>query len=241
MKSVCTGPDSSSQLSKFLEGYSQGRKKNSAGILGDQSKPTWNCPSVIRNLIESWLISKMLVLVEGSGGCLGVHAAHESGSWTFSPLLAFIEQTGVRSLQPGFPRGSVVKNFLANAGDMGDASSIPGLGRSPREGNGIPLQYSCLEYPMDRGAWWATVHEATKSRTQLRDWTRTHAHKAAPAWLLPSYLRSWITLSTVFFPVHFCNHVIYFNVCLWPIHTNVWQKPSQYCNYSPIKINQYIF
>ena len=49
----------------------------------------------------------------------------------------------------------MVKNLPAYAGDLG---SIPGSGRSPREGNGNPLQYSCLENPMDRGAWWATVH-----------------------------------------------------------------------------------
>ena len=48
-------------------------------------------------------------------------------------------------------------------------SSIPGSGRSPGEGNGNPLQYSCLENPMDRGAWWATVHGVAKSRTQLSD------------------------------------------------------------------------
>ena len=52
-------------------------------------------------------------------------------------------------LNEGFPGGSVVKNLLANAGDAG---LIPGLGRSPGEGNGNPLQYSCLENPMDRGA-----------------------------------------------------------------------------------------
>ena len=52
----------------------------------------------------------------------------------------------------------VVKNPPANAGDRRDAGSIPGLGRSPGEGNGNPLQDSCLENLMDRGAWWATVH-----------------------------------------------------------------------------------
>ena len=51
-----------------------------------------------------------------------------------------------------FPGGSVVKNLPASAGDMGDAGSIPGWGRSPGEENGYPLQYSCLENPMDRGA-----------------------------------------------------------------------------------------
>ena len=64
----------------------------------------------------------------------------------------------------GFPGGSEVKVSACNAGDLG---SIPGSGRSPGEGNGNPVQYSCLENPMDRGARWAAVHGATKSRTQL--------------------------------------------------------------------------
>ena len=59
----------------------------------------------------------------------------------------------------GFPGGSVVKNLHANARDT---SLIPGLGRSPGEGNGSPFQYSCLGNPMDRGAWRATVHGVTK-------------------------------------------------------------------------------
>ena len=56
----------------------------------------------------------------------------------------------------------VVKSPLANAGDVRDMGSIPGWGRSPREGNGNPLQYSCLKNPMDRGAWRAIVHRVTK-------------------------------------------------------------------------------
>ena len=55
----------------------------------------------------------------------------------------------------------------ANEGDVGHVGSIPGLGSSPGEGNGNPLQYSCLENSMGRGAWWATVHGVTKSRTRL--------------------------------------------------------------------------
>ena len=58
-----------------------------------------------------------------------------------------------------FPGGSVVKNLLANVGDTG---SIPGSGRSPGKGNGIPLQYSCPGNPMNRGAWRATVHGVAK-------------------------------------------------------------------------------
>ena len=67
---------------------------------------------------------------------------------------------------PGFPGGSEVKESACNVGDLG---SIPRSGRSPGEGNGNPLQYSCLENPMNGGAWWATVHGVTKSRTQLSD------------------------------------------------------------------------
>ena len=65
----------------------------------------------------------------------------------------------------GFPRGAVVKNPPANVGNKGDKGSIPGLERSPGGENGNPLQYSCLENSMDRGALQATVHEATKSWT----------------------------------------------------------------------------
>ena len=67
-----------------------------------------------------------------------------------------------KKLEPGFPGGSVGKNQPANAGDTG---SIHGLGRSPREGNGNPLQYFCPGNPMDRRAWWATVHGVEKSQT----------------------------------------------------------------------------
>ena len=59
----------------------------------------------------------------------------------------------------GSPDDSVEKNLPANAGDMG---SIPGLGKSSGEGNGSPLQYSCLRNPMDKGDWWVTVHGVTK-------------------------------------------------------------------------------
>ena len=66
----------------------------------------------------------------------------------------------------GFPGGSDSKESACNAGDPG---SIPGSGRSPGEGNGYLLQYSCLENSMDGGAWQDTVHGVTKSQTRLRD------------------------------------------------------------------------
>ena len=67
----------------------------------------------------------------------------------------------------------MVKNPPANAGAKGYSGSIPGLGRSPGGGNGNPLQYSCLENPMDRGAWWTVVHGVAKSQVQLT----THAQQ----------------------------------------------------------------
>ena len=73
----------------------------------------------------------------------------------------------------GFPGGSEVKVPVCNAGDLG---LIPGSGRFPGEGNGNPLQYSCLENPMDRGAWWATVHGVTKCRTRLSDFSHSLTH-----------------------------------------------------------------
>ena len=69
-----------------------------------------------------------------------------------------------------FPGSSELKASACNEGDLG---LIPGLGRSPGEGNGNPLQYSCLENPMDGGAWWATVHGVAKSRTRLSDFTHS--------------------------------------------------------------------
>ena len=77
------------------------------------------------------------------------------------PRLAF--QWEIDVLSGG---GSEDKAFACNAGDLG---SIPGLGRSPGEGNGNPLQYSYLENPMDRGAWRATVHGVAKNQTRLSD------------------------------------------------------------------------
>ena len=62
----------------------------------------------------------------------------------------------------------MVKKLPANTGDITDMGSIPGPGKSPGEGNGNPHQYACLVNPMDRGAWWATVHSISKSQTQLK-------------------------------------------------------------------------
>ena len=68
----------------------------------------------------------------------------------------------------GFPGGPVVKNPPANAGDIRDPGSIPRMGRSSGGGHGNPLQHSCLENPVDRGAWWAAVYEVAQSQTRLK-------------------------------------------------------------------------
>ena len=74
----------------------------------------------------------------------------------------------------GFPCSSVSKEFACSARDP---SSIPGLGRSPGEANGNPLQYPCVENLLDRGTWWIAVHGVAKSRARLSDSTQAHTMK----------------------------------------------------------------
>ena len=93
-----------------------------------------------------------------------------------------------QSMYPGFPCGASYKESTSSAGDPG---SIPGLGRSPGEGHGNPLQYSRLENPMDRGAWRATVHRVAKSQMQLSDKTTSNSkgpqrQQAAESDLVPN-------------------------------------------------------
>ena len=80
----------------------------------------------------------------------------------------------------GFPGGPVVKNPHANAGDIRDMASIPGSGRCPGGGHGNILQYSCLGNPMNRGAWWATVHGVAKSKMRLSAHVHVCAHTHTP-------------------------------------------------------------
>ena len=80
----------------------------------------------------------------------------------------FQGEISITSGMQGFPGGSEVK---ASAWNSGDPGLIPGSGRSLGEGNGNPLQYSCLENPIEGGAWWATVHGVAKSQTRLSDFT----------------------------------------------------------------------
>ena len=94
----------------------------------------------------------------------------------------------------GFPGGSDGKASARNAGDPG---LIPGLGRSPGEGNGNPLQDCCLENPMDRGAWQAAVHGVTKSQARLSDFTFTfHFHALEKEMAPHSSALAWRILGT---------------------------------------------
>ena len=99
---------------------------------------------------------------------------HHPNGGSQPPLQAFWGPISSKWAYLDFPGGSDVKRLPAvreTGVRSGDRGSIPGLGISPGEGNGNPLQYFCLENPMDRGAWWATVHGVAKSRTRLSDFT----------------------------------------------------------------------
>ena len=95
---------------------------------------------------------------------------HKSVYFTNAPILI----TTYRRLGV-FPGGIVVKNLPANAGDKWDLGLIPGSRRTPGGGNGNPLLYSCLENPMERGAWWVVIHGVAKSWTWLSDWAHTRS------------------------------------------------------------------
>ena len=103
-------------------------------------------------------------------GKVGFKAKKITRGWEghYIMMLRSTKKTG------GFPGGAVVKNLPTNAGDTGDLSSIPGSGRSLGGGNDNPLQYSCLENPMDRGAWRAIVQRFAKSWAWRRNWTHIH-------------------------------------------------------------------
>ena len=114
---------------------------------------------------------------EGNGNplqCSCLENPRDRGAWWAAISGVAQSQTRLKRLSSssssilssGFPGGSMVKNQPAIARDAG---STPGSGRFPGEGNGNPLQYSYLGNPMNRGAWWATVHGVAKSQTQLSD------------------------------------------------------------------------
>ena len=115
-----------------------------------------------------------------------------------------------------FPDGSVVKTPPANAGEAGDVGSIPGSSRCLGGGDGNPLQYSCLENPIDRGAWWATVHGVAKSWTRLSDWACTHYRNtdldfgfSLATFLSHFYKSQWGTCQLAFFSLFTLSTLIF--------------------------------
>ena len=100
----------------------------------------------------------------------------------------------------GFPGGSDCKESACNAGDLG---STPGSGRSPGGGRGNPLQCSCLENPVDRGAWQATVHGVTQSQTRLTD---RHTHKQRPTACLLTPTQRPSSQHNLLGPQSLCEH-----------------------------------
>ena len=126
---------------------------------GGQSIGTSASSSVLPMNIQDWFPL----------GLTGLISLQSKGlSRVFSNCFAWIQLA-----QPSFPSDSDGEKSACNAGDP---SSIPGSGRSPGEGNGNPLQYSCLENHLDRGAWQAAVHGVARSWTWLSSWTHTHTH-----------------------------------------------------------------
>ena len=120
---------------------------------------------------------------------------------------------GIASIFMGFPGGSVVKNPPTNSGDE---SSVPGSGRIPIEGNGNPLQHSCLGNPMDRGAWQATVHGVAKSQT----WPNNNCFKLQS--------RVWVTLRANLYASLISWYPILFRVFPWKhlLKRSVLQSPA---------------
>ena len=119
-------------------------------------------PPLLLGVAAAVILSLCLTaLCAASRPVLGLHSLVWSHQFIHSIRL------GIGLDITGFSGGSEVKNLPANAGDTG---SISPLGRSPGEGNGYPLQYSCLENSMDRGAWWPTVHGVTEESNTTKWW-----------------------------------------------------------------------
>ena len=141
---------------------------------------------------------------EKPGGLQSMESPRVGQDWATSPSLSFLSS------------GSELKASACNAGDLG---SIPGSGRSPGEGNGNPLQYSCLENPMDEGAWWATVHGVEKSRTQLSYFTFSFTFamkRGEKSWHISSMWKPHIFSSNIHWVnLHFLIMQLIFFCCLF--------------------------
>ena len=141
-------------------------------------------------------------------------------SWATREAPSFLNNSHPNSCEFSFaftdgkePGGSDGKASVYKAGDLG---LIPGLGRFPGEGNSNPLQYSCLGNPMDRGAWWTTVHGVTKSGTQLSDFTLLHFNSCGTTSHCGFDFISWMT-----------NELSTFSYTYWPFVCLLWKMSIQ--------------
>ena len=140
-------------------------------IIGNLVRKSWQKQSGDREALKRFILSKTLgseiKAMENKPicQCPSSHTAYRYNNENF--YAHFLWQIiGFRTMVV-----LVVKNPPANAGNIRDVGSIPGLGRSPGSEHDNPLQYSCLEHPADRGAWWATVHGITKDQTKLKQFS----------------------------------------------------------------------
>ena len=108
----------------------------------------------------------------GSSGRIRELSWQPARKWGFGPTQKKMDSAS--NLNMGFPNGEVIKNPSADAGDIRDVGLIPEWGRFPGGGHGNPLQYSCLENPMDRGVWQATAYEVAQSKAWLK-WLSKHS------------------------------------------------------------------
>ena len=138
------------------------------------SIPGWGWSPEEEMATHSSILSRNIPWTEEPGGPQSMRSQRVGHNWVTenacTHMLLTLQSKFWTSdhLILGFPGGSDGKVSACNTEDLG---SIPESGRSPGKGNGNPLQYPCLENPMDRGAWWATVHEVAKSWTRLSNFT----------------------------------------------------------------------
>jgi len=133
-----------------------------------------------------------------SASSAGDRTSSRGAGSSFLPMTGSL--LGKRKKRQG-QRASQIKNPPVNAGDIRDRSLIPESGRSPGRRHGNPLQYSCLENPMDKGTWWALVYRVAKNQTRLKQLSRykRQGHPSSSFWFLhsqkqPQYLPPWLKL-----------------------------------------------
>ena len=159
-----------SHLWPWIEFFSSGGQESQHLFVVQQQPFTLLSLSAVRSALTEWLVGSVPACRWSRGpspaSSVSVNVATKPGGGGSGPRPGLLTipslSLGFHTWKLGFPHRSVSKESACNAADL---VLIPVLGRSPGEGNGNPLSYSCLENPMDRGAWWATVHVVKESDT----------------------------------------------------------------------------